>query len=109
MTDLGRPWRPYASVTFINCELADHIKPEGWSIWVGNQNHLTARYAEYHSTGPGANPDKRLAWTHQLTSEQAGKITIDAVLGGGDHWNPQANSSAAPTATTITQPAPRPN
>ncbi len=108
MTDLGRPWRPYASVTFINCELGDHIKPDGWSIWVGNQNHLTARYAEYNSTGPGANPGKRLDWTKQLTKEQADKITIDAVLGGTDRWNPKAPTTSAP-AITAAQPATRPN
>src|SRR5262249_7334706 len=27
--DLGRPWRPFASVTYLNCEMGDHIKPEG--------------------------------------------------------------------------------
>jgi pectinesterase len=31
MADLGRPWRPYASVTYLNCEMGDHIKPEGWN------------------------------------------------------------------------------
>jgi pectinesterase len=88
--DLGRPWRPYASVTYLNCELGDHIKPEGWSIWRGNTNHLTARYAEYNSTGPGANPDKRVTWAKQLTKDEANKITIETVLGGSDNWNPSA-------------------
>ncbi|HEY8413205.1 MAG TPA: pectinesterase family protein, partial [Pyrinomonadaceae bacterium] len=30
---LGRPWRPYARVVFIDCWLAAHIKPEGWDNW----------------------------------------------------------------------------
>src|SRR5437764_1125478 len=29
--DLGRPWRPYASVTFVHCDLGSHIVPAGWS------------------------------------------------------------------------------
>ena len=88
MADLGRPWRPYASVTYLNCEMGDHIKPEGWNNWRNPANELTARYAEYNSTGPGANPDQRFKWTKQLTREEAEKITVESVLGGSDGWNP---------------------
>jgi pectinesterase len=90
MADLGRPWRPYASVTYLNCEMGAHIKPEGWNNWRNPTNELTARYAEYNSTGPGANPDKRFKWAKQLSAEEAGKITIESVLGGNDNWNPRA-------------------
>ena len=86
--DLGRPWRPYASVTYLNCEMGEHIKPEGWNNWRNPTNELTARYAEYNSTGPGANPDNRFKWTRQLTKEEAVKITIESVMGGSDGWNP---------------------
>lgn len=30
---LGRPWRPYAQTVFIDCELSEVIKPEGWDHW----------------------------------------------------------------------------
>lgn len=103
MADLGRPWRPYASVTYINCELGDHIKPEGWNNWGKTSNESTARYSEYHSTGPGAAPDKRFGWTHQLTDEQAKAITLDAVLGGDDHWDPAAIAQSLAKSPT-TQP-----
>ena len=86
--DLGRPWRPYASVTYLNCELGGHIKPEGWNNWRNPTNELTARFAEYHSTGPGANPDKRFKWAKQLTKEAAEKVTVESVLSGSDAWNP---------------------
>jgi len=88
MADLGRPWRPYASVTYLNCEMGDHIKPEGWNNWGNPTNELTARYAEYNSTGLGANPEKRVKWSKQLTKEEAAKITVESVLGGSDAWNP---------------------
>ncbi|HLX71406.1 MAG TPA: pectinesterase family protein, partial [Verrucomicrobiae bacterium] len=88
--DLGRPWRPYASVTYVNCEMGDHIKPEGWNNWRNPTNELTARYGEYHSTGPGANPDQRVKWVKQLTDEQAKDLTVEKVLGGSDAWNPAA-------------------
>lgn len=90
MADLGRPWRPYASVTYLNCEMGGHIKPEGWNNWRNPTNELTARYAEYHSTGPGANPEKRVKWAKQLTEDEAQKITVESILGGNDHWNPAA-------------------
>ncbi|HTQ39747.1 MAG TPA: pectinesterase family protein [Pirellulales bacterium] len=86
--DLGRPWRPYASVAYIHCQMDDHIKPEGWNNWGRAENEKTARYAEYQSTGPGANPEKRAAWTKQLTDAEAAEYTIEKILGGSDHWNP---------------------
>jgi pectinesterase len=88
MADLGRPWRPFASVTYLNCEMGDHIKPDGWNNWGNVENEKTARYAEYDSTGPGANPEARFKWSKQLTQEEAEKITIKSVLSGGDGWNP---------------------
>jgi pectinesterase len=89
LADLGRPWRPYGSVTFINCEMGSHISPAGWNNWGKADNEKTARYAEYNSTGPGGNSDKRVPWSKQLTKEEADKITIDAVLDGSDQWKPE--------------------
>jgi len=91
MADLGRPWRPYASVLYMDCEMGLHIKPEGWNNWGNPTNELTARFAEYNSSGPGANPDKRFKWSRQLTKEEADKITVESVLGGSDKWFPIKN------------------
>jgi pectin methylesterase-like acyl-CoA thioesterase len=85
-TVLGRPWRPYASVTFLNTSLCSAISPGGWSKWNNNDNHLTARYAEYNSTGPGASPATRVPWSRQLTAAEAAALTPEKVLGG---WSPQ--------------------
>jgi pectinesterase len=86
---LGRPWRPYGSVTFVNTEMGAHIRPEGWDNWRNPENEKTARYAEYQSSGPGANPGKRVAWSHQLGEAQARALTVEDVLGGSDHWRPE--------------------
>lgn len=94
IADLGRPWRPNASVTYIRCEMGDHIKPEGWNNWGRESNEKTARYSEYKSTGPGANPEKRFAWTNQLSDEDAAKITVANVLKGIDNWDPTTVLSA---------------
>jgi pectin methylesterase-like acyl-CoA thioesterase/acetyl esterase/lipase len=89
---LGRPWRPYAKTVFINTEMGSHIRPEGWNPWKGDamfpNKEETAYYAEYNSTGAGAAPENRVSWSHQLTSKEAEKYSIDAILNGSDHWNP---------------------
>ncbi|MCS7464380.1 pectinesterase family protein [Paenibacillus doosanensis] len=86
--ELGRPWRPYSSVTYINTEMGGHIKPGGWNNWGAEANESTARYAEYLSKGAGANPDKRVTWAKQLTAAEAAGYTVQATLGGTDQWNP---------------------
>ncbi|MCY0878928.1 MAG: pectinesterase family protein [Firmicutes bacterium] len=59
---LGRPWRPFASVTFVDTAMDDHIRPEGWDNWRNPANEATARYAEYGSYGPGADQAQRVSW-----------------------------------------------
>jgi pectinesterase len=86
---LGRPWRPAGSVTFIACEMGEHIQPAGWHNWGKPDNEKTARYAEYRSSGPGANPAARAAWSRQLTEADARNWTVQAILGGSDQWRPE--------------------
>src|SRR5688572_6450718 len=86
---LGRPWSPTASVTYLNCFLGSHIVPEGWNNWKNPANELTARYAEYNSSGPGANNSGRAKWAKQLTKEEAEKYTIKNILG---NWEPEGKA-----------------
>ncbi|OKS86964.1 pectinesterase family protein [Mucilaginibacter polytrichastri] len=85
---LGRPWKPYGSVTYIRCNIGRHIIPAGWHNWKNPANEKTARYAEYKSTGPGANPSARILWSKQLTDNEVKQYTLKNILGGKDHWNP---------------------
>lgn len=87
-TYLGRPWRDYANVIFLNTKMANVIRPAGWHNWSKPDREKTAYYAEYNSTGPGADPQERVPWSHQLTRDKAQKITIESVLAGSDGWNP---------------------
>lgn len=87
-TQLGRPWRPDAQVAFIRCDMGEHIKPEAWNNWGKAENEKTARYVESGSTGPGANPSGRVAWSRQLTGEEAKNYTVENVLKGMDGWSP---------------------
>lgn len=86
--DLGRPWRPYASVAYLNCEMDGHIRATGWNNWGKVANETTARYAEYHSTGAGANPDRRVKWAKQLKDDEAKNYTLEKIFGGADGWRP---------------------
>ncbi|WP_458122239.1 pectinesterase family protein [Paenibacillus sp. Z6-24] len=84
---LGRPWRPYSSVTYINTMMDSHIRPEGWNNWGNAANEQTARYSEYNSGGRGA-AGPRVGWSTILSSDEAAAITISKVLSGSDGWNP---------------------
>jgi hypothetical protein len=47
-----------------------------------------AFYAEFDSTGPGADPTAREMYSHQLTAAEAEKFSPAVVLAGKDGWNP---------------------
>jgi pectinesterase len=82
---LGRPWRPYASVTYIHCEIGPHIIPEGWNNWRNPANEKTARFSEYKNTGPGAQVQTRVPWSGQLSDEEVKKFTTQNIFNG---WSP---------------------
>jgi pectinesterase len=82
---LGRPWRPFASVTYIHCYLGPDIKPEGWSNWNQTENYKTARFAEYDDYGPGARIEKRIPWSKQLTRKEIRGYTVKKVF---SNWDP---------------------
>lgn len=78
---LGRPWRNYAKTVFIDCEMDDHIRKEGWHNWNKPYAEKTAFYAEYGSYGPGAASVKeRAGWTHLLKDKDIKKYTVENVL-----------------------------
>ncbi|HEY7087923.1 MAG TPA: pectinesterase family protein, partial [Tepidisphaeraceae bacterium] len=89
---LGRPWRADASVTYINTEMPANIRPAGWNNWNNPAREKTARYAEFNSTGPGANPAARVPWSKQLSESEAKQYTIENVLGGIDGWDPKTGA-----------------
>ena len=84
---LGRPWRPFAKTVFINTEISNVIKPEGWHNWNKPNAERTNFYGEYNSKGIGANSDKRVSWSHQLSKKEAKEYSAKKVLAGKDNWN----------------------
>lgn len=78
---LGRPWRIYAKTIFINCDLGDHIRPEGWHNWSKPEAEQTTFYAEFENKGNGFHPKQRVNWSHQLNASEAKEYTLKNVLG----------------------------
>ena len=89
---LSRPWRPYGQTVYIRCDMGGHILPEGWNNWGSKEKEKTVYYAEYQSRGAGANPQARVAFSHQLQSLE--KYDMEAILAGADGWNPIKNGNA---------------
>jgi len=87
---LGRPWRPYAKVIFMNTEMGAHIAPTGWREWHPGETHSleTVYYAEFNSSGPGAYPNQRDPHTKLLTAKEASLYETKIFLKGTDNWDP---------------------
>jgi pectinesterase len=77
---LGRNWRPYGATAYIRTELGDHISDVGW-VPMGDNSLDTARFSEYQTTGPGANPGARASQSRQLTDQEAAAYTVDNIFG----------------------------
>jgi len=95
-TVLGRPWRLYSRVVYLNTELSADVDPAGWRLWNNRNDENKAYYAEYRSSGPGARVSDRVAWSHQLTPAQAAQFEPKIFLAGQDHWDAPAEAERLP-------------
>ena len=92
---LGRPWKSTARTVWIRCELPAAICPEGWRDWHDSARKGDVYYAEYRCTGPGADRRGRVAWSRELTDEEAAFYTPERIFAkktGSEQfrrdWNP---------------------
>lgn len=84
---LGRPWRAYSTVYFINTNAKNAvIQPQGWLEWSGKL--ATSTYAEYNTMG--SKTSERIAPSKQLTKAEADKLTVASWLAGKDGWKAEA-------------------
>ena len=77
---LGRPWRSFAKVAFLKCELGAFITPEGWDNWSKPDNEKTVTYAEFNNEGLGADRAKRVFWSRELTKEEASAFNKETIF-----------------------------
>jgi pectinesterase len=97
-TYLGRPWRDFASVAFVNCALSDVVRPAGWHNWDKPDRERTARFFEFGNTGTGAVTAARVPWAKTLSPQQAEGMTAAQVLAGSDGWDPRCMSAQSSEA-----------
>jgi pectinesterase len=93
---LGRPWRPFARVVYLETEMDSGIATEGFTLWRHGDDPSTMFYAEYKSTGPGGSSASRAAFVKQLNAAEAARFAPCVFLRGTDHWNPEAEAARLP-------------
>jgi pectinesterase len=84
---LGRPWRAYSTVIFLDTDFKAPLDPAGWKEWNGAL--ATSDYAEYNSHGQSGDVTKRIAPSKQLTAADIAKYSTKTWLAGPDAWDPE--------------------
>ncbi|CAM6012661.1 unnamed protein product [Sphagnum balticum] len=98
-TYLGRPWKPYATVVNLKCNLQSIIDPAGWLPWNTSDYGLyTSFLAEYQDVGPGANATLRVNWSHQITNDTIAAQYQAVPFVAASSWVP---ATGIPLATTL--------
>ncbi|ONM38331.1 Pectinesterase [Zea mays] len=82
---LGRAWGTFSRVVFAYTHMDDIIVPNGWFNWGDPNRELTVFYGQYKCTGPGATYAGRVAWSHELTDDEA-KPFISLSFIDGTEW-----------------------
>lgn len=88
---LGRPWRDYSRVIFIDTRIDAKLEAAGWREWTpGTTARLaTAYYAEHGSTGLGSRAGPREPYAMTLSAAEAERWSARHHLAGHDGWSPQ--------------------
>uniref|UniRef100_A0A0D9WIT8 Pectinesterase n=1 Tax=Leersia perrieri TaxID=77586 RepID=A0A0D9WIT8_9ORYZ len=68
---LGRAWGAFSRVVFAYTYMDNIIIPRGWYNWGDPTREMTVFYGQYKCTGPGANYAGRVAWSRELTDQEA--------------------------------------
>ncbi|CAL5350617.1 unnamed protein product [Camellia sinensis] len=85
---LGRPWKNYATVVFMESYLDEIVLPEGWT-WCCNNTIMM--FAEYNNRGPGADTSRRAKLSGYdvfKSATEATPFTVSKLI-DGDSWIPQ--------------------
>lgn len=61
-TYLGRPWKIFSRVVYMELFLDDHIDPSGWLAWNATSPVDNLYYGEYGNIGPRADVSMRVKW-----------------------------------------------
>ena len=72
-----------------------HISPQGWGTSMSGCPPTAPEcpnitFAEHNSSGPGADPRRRVRWSRQLSAAEMGRFSVGRVLGG---WVPSSRAA----------------
>ncbi|KAK4744185.1 hypothetical protein SAY87_010497 [Trapa incisa] len=59
---LGRTWKDYSTVIYMQSFISNVINPEGWTTRMGSFGTTTCFFAEVNNRGPGSNTSQRVTW-----------------------------------------------
>lgn len=100
MAYLGRPWRKFARTIFLNCSMDRCVAPLGFADW-DEVRVVTDRCGEYGTIGPRADLSTRHPRQKLLTAQEASSVTLEKVIGGRDHWQPDQMSPSAAASEAL--------
>ncbi len=107
-TYLGRPWRAFSHVAFINTTMGEVVRPAGWNNWDRPEREKTVRYLEAGTSGAGGSVAARAAWARVPTPAELADLTTEVVLGGNDGWDPRRVAAYPSAVRANAAPLPRP-
>ncbi len=76
---LGRPWRNFAQVLFMNSYLGPQICKEGFHNWNKKEAETTVKFMEYNNYGPGA-ISERASFVTKLSDSDLSYYNKEQVL-----------------------------
>uniref|UniRef100_A0A6N2LAE7 Pectinesterase n=1 Tax=Salix viminalis TaxID=40686 RepID=A0A6N2LAE7_SALVM len=82
---LGRAWGNFSRVVFAYTYMDKIITPRGWYDWGDKSREMTVFFGQYKCSGPGADFGGRVAWSRELTEQQA-KPFISIGFIDGHEW-----------------------
>lgn len=89
-TYLGRPWKAYSRVIFMQSTISDVLDAKGWLPWEHAAPPDTIYYGEYDNNGPGAAVGGRVNWPgfHAIhDAAEAINFTVEKFI-SGNGWLP---------------------
>jgi pectinesterase len=97
-TYLGRPWKAYSRVIFMESTISNVLDAKGWLPWEHAAPPDTIYYAEYDNAGPGAAAGGRVNWSgfHAIRdAAEAINFTVEKFINGND-WLPSTGVDYKP-------------
>ncbi|KAL9233331.1 hypothetical protein vseg_008349 [Gypsophila vaccaria] len=78
-TYLGRPWKAFSRVVYMNTYMNSMVQSRGWLEWFGSFALNTLYYGEYRNYGPGSSLAGRVKWPGFHIIQDASEATFFTV------------------------------